>query len=214
MRHIYSLFLTYLFPLISYNYCTSQQLYSIPKQTIDPFKILGTPSQNEYNLPWRKIIIPKSMKLDMDSFEMSKLVTYGEYKEYLNVIKKDSSVKFYLSQMPDTLMCLPDVYKEYTTGNKYDDYPVMGIRWEAAMNYCRWKTIQGKKDSIEYIYRLPCKSEWLDAYNYMVNASIKSDMNQNYSDWLLNAFDEDEYDFTDNKKALIIGKASIIFICQ
>ncbi len=198
MKHSYSLFFVYLLSLISYC-CVGQQLYSIPKQTIDPYKILGPQSSDKYNVPWTYTITPKTMKLDMDSFEISKLVTYGEYKQYLSVLKKDSSNKFYLSQMPDTLMCLPEVYKEYTTGNKYDDYPVMGIRWDAAMNYCRWKTIQSNKDSIKYIYRLPCESEWLDAFNYLNSAQIKNDLSQNYSDWLLNTFDEGAYDMVDEK---------------
>jgi hypothetical protein len=194
MRYKYSRFFAYLLSLISYS-CSGQQLYSIPKQTINPAKILGRPS-NSFGA---FVNPPKSINLEMDSFEISKLVTYGEYKEYLKVIKKDSSSKFYLSQLPDTLMCLPEVYKEYTTGNKYDDYPVMGVRWEATLNYCRWKTILSNGDSIKYIYRLPCNSEWLDAYNYLNTSLSKNDFSQNYSDWLLNAFDEDEYDFTDNK---------------
>lgn len=160
--------------------CNSQQLYSIPWQTIKPLEVLKS-----------KLKTSGSVKVDMHPFQISSLITYHEYKEYLLAIKKDSSHKFYLSQLPDSTMCLPDVYKEYTTGNQYDNYPVMGISWDAAMNYCRWKTKVNNKDSIQYIYRLPCESEWLAAYNYLNNASIKNDFNKDYSDWLLNAFDED-----------------------
>lgn len=140
------------------------------------------------------------MKLDMDAFEISSLVTYGEYKEYLAVIKKDSSTAFYLSQMPDTLMCTKGVYKAYTSGNDFDSDPVVGISWDAAMNYCRWETMQNNKGAINYIYRLPCESEWLDAYNYLNTKSVKNDLSQNYSDWLLNAFDEDAWDATNRTR--------------
>jgi len=135
------------------------------------------------------------MHLEMDAFQISSLITFGEYKEYLEVIKRDSSSKFYFSQIPDSGMCLPENYKEYVSGDKYDNFPVMGVRWDAAMNYCRWKTMQNNKDSIKYIYRLPSESEWLTAYNYLSESSVKHDLSQNYSDWLLNAFDEDSPNF-------------------
>jgi len=186
-------FLVFIVALVSFNYCNSQQLYSIPKQTIDPFKILG-PTSTEFG--YKNAKAPISMKLDMDAFEISSLVTFGEYKEYLAVIKKDSSAAFYLSQMPDTLMCTKGVYKAYTSGNDFDSDPVVGISWEAAMNYCRWKTMQNNKGDINYIFRLPCESEWLDAYNYLNTKSEKNDLSQNYSDWLLNAHDEDWWDFS------------------
>jgi len=175
--------------------CSSQYLYKIPKQSIDPFKILG-PRSTEFGYSNSKS--PTPMKLDMDAYEISTQITFGQYKGYLNAIKKDSSHKFYLSQMPDTLMCLPEVYKEYTAGNSYDDFPIVGITWEAAMNYCRWVTVSNNKGAITFICRLPCESEWLAAYNYLQTANLKNDFNQNYSDWLLNAFDEDWWDFEHN----------------
>jgi len=183
-------FLVFIVALVSFNYCNSQQLYSIPKQTIDPFKILG-PTSTEFG--YKNAKAPISMKLDMDAFEISSLVTFGEYKEYLAVIKKDSSSAFYLSQMPDTTMCTKGVYKAYTSGNDFDSDPVVGISWEAAMNYCRWKTMQNNKGDINYIFRLPCESEWLDACNYLNTKSEKNDLSQNYSDWLLNTYDEDAF---------------------
>lgn len=159
--------------------CQAQQVYSIPEQTIKPLEVLKA-----------KLKTSGSVKLDMHPFQISSLITYREYKEYLLVIKKDSSRRFYISQLPDSAMCLPAVYRKYITGIQYDNFPVMGISWDAAMNYCRWKTKVNNKDSIHYIYRLPCESEWLTAYNYLNKASIKNDFNKNYSDWLLNAFDE------------------------
>ncbi len=175
--------------------CRCQQLYSIPKQTFDPFKVLVI----RHNIGYHSIPsgIPKSMKLEMEEFEISSLITYAEYKEYLTEMKKDSSHKFYLSQLADTSMCLKETYKQYISGNAYDSYPVMGISWHAAMNYCKWKTIQNSKEGIKYIYRLPCESEWLDAYNYLSATSSKNDFSQNYSDWLLNSYDEDAMSFVD-----------------
>ncbi len=191
MKYFKFLFVAYLLSLITYHSAFAQYLYKIPKQTIDPFKILG-PRSTEFGYSNSKA--PTSIKLDMDAFEISTLITFGQYKEYLKAIKKDSSGKFYSSQMPDTAICLPENYKEYISGNNYDDFPVVGISWEAAMNYCRWITASNNKEAITFICRLPSESEWLDAYNYLQAASIKNDFNQNYSDWLLDAYDEDAND--------------------
>ncbi|HTA26636.1 MAG TPA: SUMF1/EgtB/PvdO family nonheme iron enzyme [Bacteroidia bacterium] len=191
MKYFKFLFVAYILSLITYNSAFSQYLYKIPKQTIDPFKILG---QRSTEFGYSNSNAPKSVKLDMEAFEISTQITFGQYKEYLKDIKKDSSHKFYLSQLPDTSMCLPETYKEYVSGNSYDDFPVVGITWEAAMNYCRWITASNNKGAIAFICRLPSESEWLDTYNYLQAASIKNDLSQNYSDWLLNAHDEDWWD--------------------
>ena len=206
MRCRFSLFLLF---LLSYTFCSGQYLYRIPKQTIDPFQILG-PKSTEFG--YFSKTAPKSMKLDMDAFEISTQITYGQYKEYLKAIKKDSSASFYLSQMPDTTMCLPENYKAYTSGNTYDDFPVVGISWNAAMNYCRWITATNNKGSIEFICRLPCESEWLAAYNYLETSSTKNDFNQNYSDWLLNTLDEAAYNSINSENNIYWNNFDYIYL--
>jgi Sulfatase-modifying factor enzyme 1 len=197
MRYRYSVFIVFILMVISSDNCICQDVYSIPAQTFDPYKVLGPKKIIGSYVPFGSP--PKSMWLNMGGFEISKFITYGQYKEYLAAIKKDSTRKFYLSQMPDTTMCLRVTYENYVTGNKYDNNPVMGIAWGAAMNYCKWKTIQNNSNVIKYIYRLACESEWLAAYYYLTNASMSNDFNQNYSDWLLNSFDEDAVETIDIK---------------
>jgi len=155
-----------------------KKLCSIPEGTVDVYKLAGS---------------SKSKVMHLDPFEISSFVTYREYKVYLNQIKKDSSVAFYQSQLPDSSIALPDIYKQYVESAEYDDYPVMGISWESAMNYCRWMTLKANKDSITTVYRLPLNSEWLGAYDYLKNGSIKNDFNNDYSDWLINEMDESYY---------------------
>jgi hypothetical protein len=182
-----SLYIGSILYLIAHSYCNAQQLYSIPQQTIQPAKILG-PLQSQFG-SYEGNNLSESLTLDVGDFQMSSLVTCQEYKEYLQVIKRDSSRRFYLSQLPDSTMCLPDVYSKYIAGNQYDEYPIMAISWDAAMNYCRWKTMENNKDSIKYIYRIPSLFEWLAAYSYLNNTSVKNDLSKNYSDWLLNPID-------------------------
>jgi len=161
------------------------QLHLIPDQTIDAYKLLGD-SSNSYI----ETIV---------GFEISDLVSYKDYKQYLNAIKKDSSDLFYLSQLPDTNIGSKAIYDQYITGNVYDNFPVLGISWENAMNYCKWKTItENSKDSIVFIYRLPDCSEWLAVYTYYQKNNISNDFNKTYSDWLLNAKDESLYKFSDD----------------
>jgi len=123
----------------------------------------------------------------VNSFFISRQVTFAEYKLYLATIQRDSPVAFYRSQLPDTSM-VPDskTYETYISNDDYDKDPVLGITWESAMNYCRWMTIrENPKDSLTFIYRLPHLHEWLAAYNYLNDKYVKHDFNQTYSDWLI-----------------------------
>ena len=170
-------FLTLLISLASFAPAhKSAQLYSIPTQTINLYKSLA------YN--------SRTSAQTIKAFQISEQVTYKEYKDYLTSIKKDSSATFYLTQLPDSSIGSAEVYKEYITSVEYDNFPVLGISWDNAMNFCKWKTQKENKDGIQVIYRLPNCSEWLAAYSYLSENKIKNDFNRNYSDWLVNAFDE------------------------
>jgi len=158
--------------------------FYIPARNIQPYVLTGMP-QNTFTAT-------------MDSFEISPLVTYAQYKVYLKEMQADSSVSFYQSQLPDSEMCRKDVYEIYVSSTKYDNYPIMGISWEAAMNFCRWMTINANKDSLIYMYCLPSFSQWVDGYDYLKGKSIENDFNKEYSDWLLNSKDESWY-FSDSK---------------
>jgi hypothetical protein len=159
------------------------RLYSIPSQSKNFYTLHGDKNYKKAQ--------------NVEAFEISEQVTFKEYKEYLAAIKKDSSEKYYLNQLPDTNIAIDkDVYNTYITAKAYDNYPVLGISWDNAMNYCKWKTIKDNgSDSINFIYRLPRVTEWLAAYDYLKESNAKHDFNQNYSDWLLNSFEESAYNF-------------------
>ena len=108
--------------------------------------------------------------------------------EYLHHIQRDSSETFYLSALPDTTVWEKELafntpyvsnYLRYP-GFRY--YPVVGVSWNQAMDYCRWRTeAVNKQRAIEYYgeddyidgdippiesgiylpeFRLPTEAEW------------------------------------------------------
>lgn len=158
----------------------SVQFFYIPSQSINLFKIL---SDNF-----------KGKEQTINSFQISNLITLKEYKEYLRAIKNDSSEAYYQTQLPDSGIGSVEVRNRYINRSEYNNLPVVGISWDNAMNFCKWKTLNENKDSILFIYRLPHCSEWLAAYSYLSKHKIKNDFNKNYSDWLLNPKDESIFD--------------------
>lgn len=166
-----------------------QSLHSIPAQTLNLDSIVGDSDEND--------------RITIEKFEISSLVTLKEYKVYLEDIKQDSGYTYYKTQLPDTNIGTKEIHAHYISTKKYEAYPVVGISWENALNYCKWKTIKENPGSIRYIYRLPKASEWIAALEYLKNQQIAHDLNHDYSDWLLVIRDESSKEFksfhSDNK---------------
>ena len=108
--------------------------------------------------------------------------------EYLHYAKRDSSETFYENALPDTMVWEKELafntpyvsnYLRYP-GFRY--YPVVGVSWNQATDYCRWRTeAVNKQRAIEYYgeedyidgdippiesgvflpeFRLPTEAEW------------------------------------------------------
>lgn len=170
----------------------AQDFYFIPTQIIKPYKLLGMDFY--YSLDTAKASAKSNYQMTLDSLNISRQITFAEYKVYLEAIKKDSSYPFYKSQLPDSNITTAKNYEAYITDKKYENFPVMGIRWEAAMNYCKWKTLsENKVDDIKFVYLLPKVSQWLDAFNYLETNKIPNDFDKNYADWTSNVYFEGAY---------------------
>lgn len=175
--------------LISFFESKAQLFSVIPKNIFQPYLVFAGASKNDSYINDKA-----SYKMELDSFEITNQITYGEYKTYLADVKKgDSSYMFYLKQLPDSTITSIQNYYEYTTDKKYDSFAVIGISWEAAMNFCKWKTVKQNKIDIEFIYRLPKLSEWLNALNYLENKKIENDFNIDFSDWTLSTYYEGNF---------------------
>ncbi|MCF8296912.1 MAG: formylglycine-generating enzyme family protein [Saprospiraceae bacterium] len=178
---------------------SAQHFYKIPAQEINLYDVIGYEACSHFA---KFYSLDTTTKSEINAFEISEFITFKEYKVYLESVKKDSSEKFYLSQFPDSNITIDaNVYKEYITNSDYDDFPVLGISWDNAMNFCRWKTLQGNsKDNIEFIYRLPQCSEWLASSYYLDSSNINNDFNEKYSDWLIGCYNPGFYYFPLDEK--------------
>lgn len=107
---------------------------------------------------------------DIDLRTAARLHRKPGYKTTRDKYKKMQEVEIY----PDTLVFMRDYTYSYNDPMtqvyfwhpKYDDYPVVGVNWNQAKAFCRWRTIYLNSfyaDMDEYAvtdFRLPTEYEW------------------------------------------------------
>jgi len=131
-------------------------------------------------------ILPGVLKVTENVYYDEVEVTNLYWLEYLYWTKKEfgDGSSEYMKVYPDT-----NVWKEklsynlpyakyYLRHEAYRSYPVVGVSWEQARDYCTWRTArvkealeeQGKRDKapLYFEYRLPTLAEW-----NMMYASVK-----------------------------------------
>lgn len=81
----------------------------------------------------------------MDETEVSN-IDYREYLYWLKRVFGESYPEVYLKALPDTLVWREELsYNEpfvetYFRHPSYDEYPVVGVNWLQANEYCKWRT--------------------------------------------------------------------------
>lgn len=128
----------------------------------------------------------------IDSTEIANIY----WLEYLYHLRADSAIENYNKAIPDSTVWAPLLkdgfsHKNYLTKTEFRFYPVVGISYEQAANYCKWRTaivngnLEEKNPAIKYRvnFRLPSEKEWefaaaaglaLDKYPYGYDGSLFS----------------------------------------
>lgn len=98
-------------------------------------------------------------RVTVSSFRIDKYeVSNKKYRTYINWLKKifipigrDSIVR---AALPDTsvwktaLSYNDPMVEGYFRSNAFNDYPVVGVTWEQANNYCRWRTDRANENTL------------------------------------------------------------------
>lgn len=124
----------------------------------------------------------------MDKTEISNI----HYLEFLYYIERDSTQKYFLSLLPDSSLnwnlsdafllinkngyIIEDAYRihsalfEIFENNYYKDYPVVGLSFFQASEYCKWRSdivtinnklnLKAKKTIVKYKYSLPSLADY------------------------------------------------------
>ena len=89
-------------------------------------------------------------RVTVSSFYMDETeISNHNYKEYLYWLKRvfgESYPEVYVNALPDTLvwreeLAFNEPYVEtYFRHPSYDDYPVVGVNWTQANEFCKWRT--------------------------------------------------------------------------
>lgn len=157
-----------------------------------------------------------------EEFKISHFITLKEYKEFLEQVKETLTETPYKNLLPDSAIFTEGSYKEYLNSGIFDEYPVVGVTWLSAIEFCKWKTIKENGDSIEFVYRLPLIEEWLAAHHFLNKQKSGHDFGIHFSDWLFDEYDEsnsyyshdlnpiDTEQHFDKKRRKIIGESYIM----
>lgn len=106
---------------------------------------MGTTDQ-DVTFDWNAI--PRRVTVSsfyMDETEVAN-VDYKEYLYWINRVYGESYPEVYRGALPDTLVWREELsYNEpfvetYFRHPSYDDYPVVGVNWVQANEFCRWRT--------------------------------------------------------------------------
>ncbi|BDD07941.1 hypothetical protein FUAX_03730 [Fulvitalea axinellae] len=106
-------------------------------------------------------------------------ITNNEYRQFVNALLEDSVSNLgeeliYSTYYPDTTVWMRDfshhlgdpMLAYYYSHPAYDDYPVVGVNWEAARYFSKWRTNHlneyraGQGEFNMPAFRLPSEAEW------------------------------------------------------
>ncbi|WP_107040313.1 SUMF1/EgtB/PvdO family nonheme iron enzyme [Brumimicrobium mesophilum] len=151
------------------------QFYPVPEMTVEPI-----------------IASSKTKELLVTPFSISEFISVGEFKTYMEEIKRDSTLGFYETQLPKSITFSIELFNNILKNEALQNKPMPGVSWTVAQNYCNWLTEKSKLKGRSFEYDLPIVSE-LIAYYELYNP--KTD--QGLESWTLNAYDESMFELSE-----------------
>jgi formylglycine-generating enzyme required for sulfatase activity len=144
-------------------------------------------------LPVKEMYFGKESKTKTKyhEFEISELITVGEYKVFLEAMYKDSGETVYNKYVPQPTLNEKTIIDAFWSNMNFDKEPAIGITWESAQAYCKWSE-KLQQPATNYAYRLPNVYEWIIFANQNQELNIKNF--GLYSEWTINAMDESLYE--------------------
>ncbi|MEN9701521.1 MAG: gliding motility lipoprotein GldJ, partial [Bacteroidota bacterium] len=119
---------------------------------------MGMNTEESEMRQWNNTLRRKTVSsFRIDIYEVSNK-KYRDYTHWLENLAKDSTEYKDLAReaLPDTLVWkTPLSYNEpmvlgYFRAKAYNDYPVVGVSWEQANKYCRWRTDRANEKTLIY----------------------------------------------------------------
>ena len=170
MNFINSILLFFAFLIISPSWLNTQQEKSISNAVVlapkssDPYAetilirggtfAMGMNQESvmgEWNNNLRRVTV-SSFRIDQYEVSNKKYRAYIHWLEKIFIpLGKDSIIK---SALPDTTVWRTELsYNDpmvegYFRASAFNDYPVVGVTWEQANNYCRWRTDRANEKTL------------------------------------------------------------------
>ncbi len=124
-------------------------------------------------------------RVTVSSFRIDKYeVSNKKYRTYINWLKKifipigrDSIVR---AALPDTsvwktaLSYNDPMVEGYFRSNAFNDYPVVGVTWEQANNYCRWRTDRANENTLIKYKLIDPKNPYIGRMGIDMNSNDSS----------------------------------------
>jgi gliding motility-associated lipoprotein GldJ len=135
----------------------------------------------EWNNNLRRVTV-SSFRIDKYEVSNKKYRAYIHWLEKIFIpIGRDSIVQ---SALPDTSVWKTELsYNDpmvdgYFRSNAFNDYPVVGVTWEQANNYCRWRTDRANENTLIKYKLIDSKSPYVGKMG-LVTSPNDSNMSSN-----------------------------------
>lgn len=140
-------------------------------------------------------------------------VTVGDWNIMLDYYKERADW-YYQSMLPNDELC-KQAYKvdDYLTNPDFQNYPIVGITYEQAAEYCKWRTDnenlnRKKSNTTIYMYYLLTENELQNAYDLQaVKTSVKTLSSVDVKAKGVTGLADNAREMTENKK-VAVGESS------